>query len=88
MKPPPKTTDAEKQLTYYPEWLKELNATADYHGAITELATYVARKRGKQMINTRPTISKIVKGQRTASAEYLLIIQEWMNTKTRRTGKI
>jgi len=87
MNPPPKIADSEKSLTYYPAWLTKLQATADYHGSITELSAYVASKRGKQMINTRPTISRIIKGHRAASPEYLLIIQEWMNTKKKRTAK-
>jgi hypothetical protein len=85
--PPPRVPNAEKTLTYYPAWLKQLQQLADYHGSITDLSTFVALKRGKLMLNTRPTISKIIKGQRTASAEYLLIIQEWMITQPTRTGK-
>lgn len=81
MNPPPKTPDAQKNLTYYPAWLADLRTLADYHGAITDLARFVASKRGKTMENTRPTISKILKGQRAASPEYLLIIQQWMTSQ-------
>ena len=84
--PPPKTSDAEKNLTYYPEWLKQLQELTSPYGAITDLSAHVAKKRGKDMTNIRPAISKIIKGHRTASAEYLLIIQEWMNTQYSRTG--
>jgi len=80
-KPPAQTSHAEKKLVYYPAWLKQLQKMTEEHGRLTELSTYVALKRSKKMINTRPTISKIIKGQRQASAEYLLIIQEWMKNK-------
>ena len=79
--------NAEKKLAYYSAWLHQLQDCTNYHGAITELATYVALKRGKPMLNIRPRISKIVKGQVQSSAEHLLIIQEWMNTKNTRTTK-
>lgn len=87
MNPPSKTPNAEKDLTYYPAWLEQLQAATSYHGAITDLSTHVAKKRGKEMTNIRPAISKIIKGQRQASPEYLLIIQEWMNTQKNRTEK-
>ena len=77
----------DKNLTYYPAWLEKLKQATDYHGGITDLSIYVAKKCGKTMENMRPTISKIIKGRHQASPEYLLIIQEWMDTTKSRTGK-
>jgi hypothetical protein len=85
--PPTNTPDEEKYYNYYPAWLEKLQQATDYHGGLTDLSQYVADKRGKQMPNIRPSITKIIKGQRGCSAEYLLIIQEWMNTKNKQTGK-
>lgn len=88
MKPTsPNTPNSEKQLTYYPKWLAQLQQVANYHGAITDLATYVAQKRDKTMLNVRPLISKIIKGHHQASPEHLLIIQEWMDTQKARKDK-
>jgi hypothetical protein len=85
--PPTRKANKDKSSPHYNAWLAQLRILTDYHGAITDLSTHVAAKYCKEMKNVRPTISKILKGQRTASVEYLLIIQEWMNTKTTRTGK-
>lgn len=85
--PPTQTSIPEKKLTYYPRWLTQLQAATNYRGALTELSAHVAKKRGKEMDNTRPTISKIIKGHRQASPEYLLIIQEWMSNQPSTDGK-
>lgn len=76
--PPPRT--ANTPTPHYDAWLADLRTLADYHGAITDLAHFVAHRYGKEMKNVRPVISKILKAQRTASPEYLLIIQQWMTT--------